>query len=139
MEAATEINACLESSTGGAYPCRAYAILKHWYQHASARSLNLSQTDMEKVRGDFQTLYQREKTPPPGPSLSTHNEPIKVNEDIPSEAEVEAAVRRLHPHRLGGYTHLRLEHFKKWRREAYLRDQPKTPPRRGSTVCAWYT
>ena len=90
---------------------------------------------MEKVRGDFQTLYQREKTPPPGPSLSTHNEPIKVNEDIPSEAEVEAAVRRLHPHRTGGHTHLRAEYSKKWQQEAYPMEQLKTPLWREQWIC----
>ena len=63
-----EIRACLEPATGGADPRGAYAILKRWYWHASARAPNTSQTDMDKVGGDFQTLYQREKSPPPWPS-----------------------------------------------------------------------
>ena len=54
-----EIEACLEPSTGGADPRRAYAILKRYYRHASARAPNASRAYMEKVRGDFQTLYQR--------------------------------------------------------------------------------
>ena len=47
-----------------------------------------SRTDMEKVRGEFQTLYQREEPHPPGIPLSTHVEPDKVNDEIPSEAEL---------------------------------------------------
>ena len=62
-----------------------YTILKLWYQHASAWALNPSWMDMEKVRGDFQTLYQREETQPPGLHLATHVDPAKVKDNIPSE------------------------------------------------------
>ena len=44
-------------------PHRAYAVLKHWYRHTSAHAPNPYRTDMEKVRGEFQTLYQREDPP----------------------------------------------------------------------------
>ena len=59
-----EIGACLDLSTGGAGPCRAYAILKRWYRNASVRAPNPYWTDMEKVRGYFQILYQREEIHP---------------------------------------------------------------------------
>ena len=82
-EAATDIGACLEPSTGGADPRRAYTILKRWYRYASAWAPNPCRTDMEKVRGDFQTLYQREESHPPGLPLETHVDPAKVNDEIP--------------------------------------------------------
>ena len=72
---------------------------------------------MEKVRRDFQILYQREDPQSPGLPLETYVDPAKVNDEIPSEAEVEAEVRRLHSHRAGKHTHLRVEHFKQWRWE----------------------
>ena len=59
-EATTEIGTCLDPDTGGADPRGAYAILKRWYWHASAQLPNPSWTDIEKVRGGFQTLYHRE-------------------------------------------------------------------------------
>ena len=59
-EAATKIEACLKPPARDTDPHGAYAILKCWYRHASARSLNPSQSDMEKFKEDFQTLYQRE-------------------------------------------------------------------------------
>ena len=59
-----------------------------------------------KVQGGFQTLYEREEPHPPGVPLSTHVDPTKVNENIPSEAEVEAAVQCLRLHRAGRHTHL---------------------------------
>ena len=83
-----------------------------WYWHASARELNPSETDMEKFRGDFQTLYQKEETHTPGLPLTTHVKPVNMNNNIPLEAEVEAAVCRLCPHRAVGHTHLLAEHSK---------------------------
>ena len=57
---------------------------------------------MWKFRGDFQNLYQMEGPHPPGLLLATHVGSYKVNEEVPSEAELEAAVRRLRPHSAGG-------------------------------------
>ena len=41
-ESATDIRSCMETSMGGADPRWEYAILKQWYQHASARAPNPS-------------------------------------------------------------------------------------------------
>ena len=90
---------------------------------------------MEKVGGDFQNFYQREEPHPPGLPLATHTDLAKVNDDIPLEAEVEAAVSRLRPHKAGRHTHLCAEHFKQWRREAYLGGQSKTPPQGELWMC----
>ena len=85
---------------------------------------------MEKVRGYFQTLYQREEPYPPGLPLDTHVKPAKVNNEIPSEAKLEVAVRCLRLHRVGSHTHFRADHSKKWQMEAYPGEQLKTPPQR---------
>ena len=66
--------------------------MKCWYRNASARVPNPYRTDMEKVRGDFQTFYQREEPHIPGQPLATHIDPEKVKYEIPLEAEVEAVV-----------------------------------------------
>ena len=125
----------MEPSTGGAEPCGAYAILKRWYQYVSVWAPKPSRTDMENVRGNFQNLYHREDPNPPGLPLTTHVNPDKVNDKIPSEAELEAVVLCLRPHRSGGHTHLRAEHFKQWQRGVYLRDYSKTSPRRERWMC----
>ena len=67
-----EIEECLEPSMGGAEPCGAYTIMKRWYWQTSAQAPNTSQTDMEKVRGDFQTIYQREEPHPHVLTRDTH-------------------------------------------------------------------
>ena len=131
-EAATDIGACLEPSTGGADPCGAYATLKWWHRHASVWAPNPSQRYMEKVKGEFQNIYQWEDPHSPGLTLATHTGPSKVNDEVPPEAEIEAGLHRLRPHREVGKTHLRAEHFKQWRREAHPREQLKTPPTEGA-------
>ena len=97
----------------------AYAILKRWYRHASARAPNLSRTDMEKVGGDFQTLYQWEDPHTPGLPLSTHVDPVQENDTTPSDSEVETMVRCLCPLKAVRHTHLRTEYFKQWLQQAY--------------------
>ena len=71
------------SSHGRGRPCGAYAILKRWYLHVYAWVPNPSRTDMEKFRGNFQTLYQREDLYPLGLPLAKHVDPDKVNVKIP--------------------------------------------------------
>ena len=85
---------------------------------------------MEKSRGGFHTLYQREYPHIPGLPLAKHFDLAKVNDKIPSEAELEAALQRLRPHSSGVHTHLRAEHFKKWQRKLYPGEHSKTPPER---------
>ena len=69
---------------------------------------------MEKVRGDLQTLYQREEPHTPVMPLATHMDPFQVNDVTPYEAEVETVVCCLRPLKPGGHTHLRAEHLKQW-------------------------
>ena len=97
---------------GGVNPRGAYAILKLWYRHVSARVPNPSRTDMEKVRGGFQILYQREYPDYPEPPLATQVNPAGLNNKFPSEAEVKATVQRLRPHRAGVHNYPCSEHFK---------------------------
>ena len=76
-----------------------------------------------------------EEPPPPGLPLATHVDPDKINDEVPLEAEMEAAVCCLRSHRAGGHTHLNTEQLKKWRKEAYTGDQSKTPSWRERWLC----
>ena len=68
---------------------------------------------MVKVTGDYFELYQREDPTLPGRPVTTHVTPFRVNDDIPLDAEVEAAVRQLRLNKAGRHTQVRAEHFKK--------------------------
>ena len=106
--------ACLDPAVRRSNLCEAYAILKHWYRHASVCVPNPSWADMEKVTGFFWTLYQKEELQPLGIPLTTHMDPVQFNYPKPLKAEVEAAFRCLRPFKAGGHTHIRAENFKQW-------------------------
>ena len=83
---------------------------------------------MAKFARDYATLYQQEYPYPPVRLFTTHVDTFQINYYVPSEVEVEAAVRRLCPHKSGGHTHLRVEHFKALLREAYPVEGVTPPP-----------
>ena len=134
-EAAASIRTCLEPSAGETDLSGSYAILERWYRHTSTQEPKISQTDIEKVRGDFQTLYQQEDPQPPGLPLATHVEQVKVNNATPLEAEVETAVRCLRPIKSGGHTQLHAEQFQQWLWETTPRENSKTPLRTERWMC----
>ena len=79
-EAVTAIGACLDPPARETDPHRLYVIQRHWYRNASAWMPKPSQTNMEKFRGEFKTLYHREEQNTPGIPLATHMEPFQVND-----------------------------------------------------------
>ena len=94
---------------------------------------------MEKFAGGYTALYQQEDMALPVRSVLTHVTPFRVNNDVRSESDMEAAVRRLCLNKSGVNTHLRTEHFKKWMWEAYPSEGTSTPPKSGEVVEAYRT
>ena len=82
--------------------------------------------DLEKVYMDYAVLYCREDPPPTGIPFPNHVAPFKIDNRVPTEAEVETAVCRLRLNRAGVHMHLRSEQFNTWLREAY--PAKETPP-----------
>ena len=103
----------------------AYAVLKLWYRHMSIRAPRPSWDYMAKFTKDYGTLYFQEDPDPPGQMLVTQVDFFQIKYEVPSEAEVEAEVRRLRPHKAGVHTHLHADHFKTWLRETYLLEGSK--------------
>ena len=56
---------------------------------------------MEKVPGDYTTLYQRKYPSPTRTHVPTHMIPFYIDDKRPTEGEIEAAVRRLRRNRVG--------------------------------------
>ena len=61
---------------------------------------------MDKVTKFYDTLYHREDTYSPGQPLATRVDHININDDVPSEVEVGAAVQRLLPHKAHVHAHI---------------------------------
>ena len=79
----------------------------------SARAPKPLRADTAKVTGDYDTLYWREDPTPTGRPVLIHVKPFRINDEVPTEAEVEAAVNRLLLNKAGIHRHLRAENFKK--------------------------
>ena len=110
-KAADDIGACLEPLTVNPDLRGAYAVLKSWYCHASARALNPSEADMAKFIGDYYALYRRKETTPSGIPLPNHIKPFRVNDNVPSEEDVYSLVRHLRLRKAGRHNHLHMNRF----------------------------
>ena len=87
--ASEEIGSCLDPAPGTPLDLQgAYTILKSWHHHVSTRAPKPLWTYMAKVMGDYGALYWREYPDPPGRTVSTHVTPLRINDDVPTEAEV---------------------------------------------------
>ena len=78
--------------------------------------------------GDYAALYWWEELTPPGRPIMKLITRLRIKGDIPTEAEVEAAVYCLRLNKLDGHMYLRAEHFNNWTREAYPVEGMSTPP-----------
>ena len=83
-----------------------------------AQKLNLSRANLDKVSGGYTTLNQCEDPTPLGWPLPIYVTPFQREENVTSEAEVEAAVLRLKRKRDGVNTHLQDEDLQGCLREA---------------------
>ena len=63
-------------------------MLKRWYRHASSRAPIPSRADMEKVMGDYATLYRREHLNPLGSLVKNHVTTFRLNDDVLLETDV---------------------------------------------------
>ena len=68
--------------------------------------------DIDNFMGDYSKFYQREYPTPPGRTVPDHVTPFRINNDVPTEAEVEVSVLCLRLNKAGKQTHLRAENFK---------------------------
>ena len=64
-----------------------------------------------------------------GRPVPTHVTTFRINENVPTEGEVEASVQRLRLHKAGGHPHFCAEHFNKCIWEAYPAEGTSPSPR----------
>ena len=86
--------------------------LQGWYKAAVDRTPPPARDTLKRVTAERATLYSR--VPPPGDTIPVTIEPFVVEDGVPTEAEVEWAVKRLRNHRFGGPSRMRAEDLKGW-------------------------
>jgi len=65
----------------------AWGRLKAWYKHAGDRPCAPSRVDLKAVSDEYQALYEKES--PPGEPIPVLVAPFDINDDIPTEDEIE--------------------------------------------------
>ena len=83
---------------------------------------------MDKFTKEYTTFYQQKNPDPYEQLMAIHISPFQISDKVPIEAEVEASVQCLIPHKASRHTHLCMEHFKTWLREGLSRRGGDPPP-----------
>ena len=90
----------------------AWHCLQGWYKATVDRPLPPARATLKRVTAEQTTLYSQ--VPPLGDTIPVTIEPFAVEDGVPSEAEVEWAVKRLRNNRAGGPLRMRAEDLKGW-------------------------
>ena len=84
--------------------------LKGWYQAASDRDPPPNRVTLERITEEQVDLYSY--VPPPGVNILISVDPFPVDDLVPTEDDIEWAVKRLRNHRSGEASGMRAKHLK---------------------------
>ena len=106
----------------------AWRRMKGWYRTAATRGPPPARATLERITAEQTDLYRR--VPPPGENIPVNVDPTNIDDSVPTEDEVEEAVKKLWRNRSGGPSGIRAEHVKGWlaaaRRGGMAEEQGKT-------------
>ena len=100
----------------------AWSRLKAWYKHAGDRPCAPSRADLKAVSDEYHALYEKES--PPGEPIPVLVAPFDINDDIPTEDEIERHVNRLRAGKAPGHTKMRADDLKAWLDAAKREEMP---------------
>lgn len=100
----------------------AWRTLKAWYKHSCGRAPRPTREDLAKVSAEYAALYTAE--PCQGQPVPILVAPVSVNDEIPTEEEIEEAVTRQKTKKAAGPSGMRSEHFKRFLAMARREEDP---------------
>ena len=95
--------------------------LKGWYWDAVDRATLSAQVTLEWIMAEQVYLYSY--VTPPGENIPIYVESLPVDDSVPTEGNIEWAVKRLQNHRSEGSSRMRAEHLKGWLAAARNKDK----------------
>ena len=110
MEAGTAVEALLGEDPPNAK--EAWRRIKGWYQAAAQRGPPLARATLERITTERTELYSQ--VPSPGEKILVTVEPAIIDDSVPTEDKIAAAVKKLRRNRSGGLSRIRAEHIKGW-------------------------
>ena len=90
----------------------AWRRMKGWYQAAAKRGPPPTRATLERITAEQTELYSQ--VPSPGGNIPVTVEPAEIDDSVPTEDEIAAAVKKLRRNRSGGPSRIRAEHLKGW-------------------------
>ena len=90
----------------------AWRRMKGWYQAAAKRGPPPARATLERITAERTELYSW--VPSLGENILVTLEPTLIDDSVPTEDEIEAAVKKLRRNRSGGASRIRAEHIKGW-------------------------
>ena len=75
----------------------AWRQMKGWYKAAANRVPPPDRSTLERITAEQTELYRR--VPPPGENIPVTVEPTHIDDSVPTEDEIEAAVKKLRRNR----------------------------------------
>ena len=88
----------------------AWRRMKGWYQAAAKRGPPPARATLERITAERTDLYSH--IPSPGENIPVTVEPAEIDDLVPTEDEIAAAVKKLRRNWLGGPLRIRAEHLK---------------------------
>jgi hypothetical protein len=104
----------------------AFCHLKGRYRVATETQARPCFQTMERQTAKCVDLYPRCDSP--GPPVTVNVTPIEVQDDVPTDGEIRAAVAKLTNGRSAGASHMQAEHQKEWLQGIKLEEDPETGP-----------
>ena len=90
----------------------AWRRMKGWYKAAAKRGPPPARATLERITAEQTELYRQ--VPPQRENIPVTVDPTHIDDSVPTENEIEAAVKKIRRNRLGGPSRIRTEHVKGW-------------------------
>ena len=90
----------------------AWRRMKGWYRAAANRGPPPARATLERITAERTALYSQVTSP--GENIPVTVEPAEIDDSVPTEDEIAAAVTKLRRNRSGGPSQIRAEHLKGW-------------------------
>ena len=93
-------------------PKESWRRLKGWYKAAVNGEPPPARATLDRITAERVDLYSY--VPSPGENIPVTVKPVKVDDSLPTEEEIEEAVKKLRRDRSGGASVMRAKHLKGW-------------------------
>jgi hypothetical protein len=109
-------------------PKKAYSLMGSWYKFHGDRPPKPSRQDLLAVTAEFTAVYTAEPPEALGAEIPYNGPVFAIDDSVPSEAEIEAAIPRVKLGKAAGPSGMKGEDFRTWLDAARRKSDPEPAP-----------